>query len=187
MNISEKQLARNIIQHVVNDLNVLQTEGDMKWNIPMKERQAQYREWAEMAMKKLIDANDVECIYVGQFDGSAKPNPGLMKIGGYIKNLKHMDRNMYTFSLDKGEGTNNRAEYLALITLLETAISKGIKRMNIYGDSNLAVMQVNGKWKANKDMGPLRDQVLDLLEFFDHWSLSHVPRALNSEADALTR
>lgn len=187
MNISEKQLARDIIQHVVNDLNVLFTEGDMKWIIPMAERQAHYRDWAEMAMNKIYDALDEGHTFVGQFDGSAKPNPGLMKIGGYIKNLKNMDRTIYSFSLDKGHGTNNRAEYLALIELLESSITKGIKRINIYGDSKLAVMQVNRKWKANKDMGPLRDQVCQLLEGFDHWSLSHVPRALNSEADSLTR
>ena len=52
-------------------------------------------------------------------------------------------------------------------------------------------MQVSGengkKWKANKNMTPLRDQVLEGLKYFDHWTLSHVPRELNSEADSLTR
>jgi ribonuclease HI len=98
-----------------------------------------------------------------------------------------MSKTIYSFSILLDYGTNNRAEYLALIQLLEMAIKKGIKRMNIYGDSKLAVMQVNHKWKANKDMAPLRDQVLKLLNNFDHWSLSHILRDLNAEADLLTR
>lgn len=187
MNISKKQLARDIIQHIVNDIRALESLGDMKWQTHEADKQAQFKSWAETTLKMIDNASDEGGVFVGQFDGSAKPNPGKMKIGGHIKNLKDMGPPMYTFSIALGEGTNNRAEYLALIELLEIAIKKGIKRMNIYGDSNLAVMQVNGKWKANKDMAPLRDQALKLLKQFDHWSLSHVPRELNSEADSLTR
>ncbi len=187
MNLSKKQLAKDIVQHIVTELSALESLGELTWNIPKDKRQANFRSWAEMAMKKITGATDEKQIYIGQFDGSAKPNPGIMKIGGHIKDSKDMNSILYSFSIGLGEGTNNRAEYLALIELLEIAIRKGIKRMHISGDSKLAVMQVNLKWKANKDMAPLRDQVLQLLKKFDHWSLIHVPRALNVEADSLTR
>ena len=187
MNITDTELAKRIVQHIVNELSALESLGDLKWSIPPKDKQSNYRAWAEMTLKYIRDSHDEHEVYVGQFDGSAKPNPGEMKIGGYIKDLRDMDKTIYSFSLEKGYGTNNRAEYLALIELLESAIRQGITRLNIYGDSNLAVQQVNGKWKANKDMAPLRDRALELLKKFDHWSLSHVPRSLNSEADSLTR
>ena len=187
MNITEQELARKIVQHIASEINAMVCLGDLKWNISHEVKQTRYREWALSVMHLIEDANDETCVYVGQFDGSAVPNPGVMKIGGHIKTLKDMKTPKWSFSIGLGDGTNNRAEYLALIELLEIAIKKGIKRMNIYGDSNLVVMQVNGKWKANKTMAPLRDKAIQLLSNFDHWSLSHVPRAMNSEADALTR
>ncbi len=187
MNISKEELSRKIVQYIASEINAMDCVGDLKFNITPKEKQKHYRDWAQQALYMITDAANERYIYIGQFDGSSKPNPGAMKIGGYIKNLRNMRETLYTFSLDKGEGTNNRAEYLALIELLEMAIRKGIKRFNIYGDSKLAVMQVNGKWKANAAMAPYRDQVLQLLEGFDHCSLSYIPRAFNAEADLLTR
>jgi len=190
MNICKKGLARIIVQNIVDKLNALESLGNIKWNISEEDKQANYRSWAKMTLKNILEADEpdvIEHVFMGQFDGSSKPNPGEMKIGGYIKSLADMDNTISTFSLDKGYGTNNRAEYLALIELLKMSITKGIKRINIYGDSKIVIMQVNGKWKANKDMAPLRDQAVYLLDQFDHWSLSHVPRELNSEADSLTR
>jgi ribonuclease HI len=187
MNLTEKELAKKIVQHIASELNAMNSLGDLKWFITHQDRQKHFRKWAEQTMNFIKNSADEKFVYVGHFDGSSKPNPGIMKIGGNIKNLRDMSTAIYSFSILLDYGTNNRAEYLALIELLEMGIKKGIKRMNIYGDSKLAVMQVNHKWKANKDMAPLRDQVLKLLNNFDHWSLSHVPRALNSEADLLTR
>jgi len=187
LNISEKELARKIVQHIASELSAMNSLGDLKWYITNQEKQKHFRRWAEQTMYFIENAIDEKYPYIGHFDGSSKPNPGIMKIGGNIKNLRDTNRTIYSFSIGLDYGTNNRAEYLALIELLEIAIKKGIKRMDIYGDSKLAVMQVNHKWKANKDMAPLRDQVLKLLEQFDRWSLSHVKRELNSEADLLTR
>ena len=186
MNLSEQELAKKIVQYVANELNGLASLGDLKWNMTNEDRQIHYRIWATHIMNLLKISPDDNITYVGQFDGSAKPNPGIMKIGGHIK-IKGTSETLYSFSIGLDEGTNNRAEYLALIELLEIAIRKGIKRMEIYGDSNLAVQQVNDKWKANKDMTPFRDRVKLLLGYFDYWSLAHVPRKLNSEADSLTR
>ena len=186
---SKKEVSRKIVQYIKDELYSLENKGIITWSFSPIQRQDYFRDWAVKAMQILCESCEEKQdeVFVGQFDGSAKPNPGIMKIGGHIKNLKDMDTALYSFSIGLGIGTNNQAEYLALIELLEIGIKKGIKRINIYGDSNLAVMQVNGKWKANKAMAPFRDQVLQLLKKFDHWTLSHVPRELNSEADSLTR
>jgi ribonuclease HI len=49
------------------------------------------------------------------------------------------------------EVSNNEAEYEALLHGLHLAVSLGIKRLLIYGDSLLVVQQVNKEWDINKD------------------------------------
>ena len=84
-------------------------------------------------------------------------------------------------------GTNNEAEYLALIELLNSAIEYGVKKIRIYGDSNLVVSQVNGNWKANKKMILFKNRVEQLLKNFNEWSITYIPREQNKVADSLTR
>ena len=47
--------------------------------------------------------------------------------------------------------SNNEAEYEALLHGLRLAVSLGIKRLLVYGDSLLVVQQVNKEWDVNKD------------------------------------
>lgn len=122
--------------------------------------------------------------YVAAFDGSATPNPGQMKIGGFIKfNNKYY----FKFSRSIGQGTNNIAEYAALLTLVKEAQRLGIQNIYIQGDSQLVVNQVNGIWKA-KDytMKQYRDRVIAVLKHIKQWELKHVVRKHNKEADSLT-
>ncbi len=46
--------------------------------------------------------------------------------------------------------TNNEAEYTGLIIGLEKAIEQGIQELEVYGDSNLVVNQVNGFWRIKQ-------------------------------------
>ena len=124
-------------------------------------------------------------IYYGSFDGSATPNPGEMTIGGVIKNMAGDRIRSYTKPM--GEGTNNQAEYLSLINLLKEAKDAGIKKLIVTGDSLLVVNQVNGKWKTRDPrLQKLRREIFELLRDFEGWTLSHVPREENKEADKLT-
>ena len=52
---------------------------------------------------------------------------------------------------DRYPATNNIVEYEACILGLETALEIGIRRMEIFGDSNLVIKQIQGNWKT-KDM-----------------------------------
>ena len=47
--------------------------------------------------------------------------------------------------------SNNEAEYEALLHGLRLAVSLGIKRLLVYGDSLLVVQQVHKEWDINKD------------------------------------
>jgi ribonuclease HI len=123
--------------------------------------------------------------YRAWFDGSAKPNPGEMTIGGYI--IDENEKIIEKFSHVLGEGTNNRAEYLALVHLTAQIRILGIKDIDIKGDSNLVVQQVNGNWKCRDQyLKQLRDNILTSLRGVN-WTLEHVYRENNKEADLLTR
>ena len=136
-------------------------------------------------MDKKVENNDMS-FYEGFFDGSAKPNPGMMKIGGFIRSPDRTIVSQYSSKLR--HGTNNEAEYLSLIDLLNRAIDLDINKIKIYGDSALVVNQVNRTWKAKDErMKAFRDEALSKLSRFHEWRLEHVKRDLNMEADFLTR
>jgi probable phosphoglycerate mutase len=132
-----------------------------------------------------MDRIKQDITYKGWADGSSVPNPGVMKIGGLIKDP--FDKCIYEFSENVGEGTNNISEFLSLIHLLKAINRLEIQKVSIEMDSLLVVNQVNRKWKAkNPNMIQLRDQALQLLESIPNWSLTHIPRSKNKRADSLT-
>ena len=45
-------------------------------------------------------------------------------------------------------GSNNAAEYEALLHGLRMAVSMGIQRLEVRGDSNLTISQINGYFDA---------------------------------------
>lgn len=125
-------------------------------------------------------------MHTGGFDGSAIPNPGDMKIGGWIKNPQ--GEQIFEFRRAIGEGTNNLAEYAALLTLVKEVQRRDIKEIKIKGDSQLIVNQVNGIWKAKDPrMYHYKNRVITILQTLDEWELIHVKRKFNKEADDLTR
>jgi len=123
--------------------------------------------------------------YKAFFDGGARPNPGTITIGGYIQDDKGKIITRYSKHL--GHGTNNQAEYLSLLYLVTLLVENSIKNVKIYGDSQLAVKQINGEWKV-KDLilKDYWDKIHDCLKLIPKWELSHVPREENQEADSLT-
>jgi ribonuclease HI len=136
-------------------------------------------------MDKKVKNNDMS-FYEGYFDGSAKPNPGKMTIGGFIQTSDKKVINHYSAKL--GHGTNNESEYLSFIKLLDNALELGIRKIKLYGDSALVVNQVNRSWKAKDErMKAFRDEALSKLAKFHEWRLEHIKRDFNRAADSLTR
>jgi len=122
--------------------------------------------------------------YTGAFDGGSKPNPGQMTIGGWIADPNR--KIILKFSENIGHGTNNEAEYNALIRLIIEAKKLGIKNISIRGDSALVVNQVNGKWKVKVPrIQELKSQALYEMKGMTI-TLSHVLREYNTIADSLT-
>lgn len=119
-----------------------------------------------------------------QFDGSAVPNPGQMGIGAVLIKDGTIIAEISKKLPDRG--TNNIAEYTALLVGITEALDLGWKHVEIEGDSTLVINQVNGKWKINKDhLRKLYSQVKNELTKFDSYTISWIPREANSIADEL--
>src|SRR3954466_15682866 len=84
--------------------------------------------------------------------------------------------------------SNNAAEYEALLHGLRIAVSMGIQRLEVCGDSNLAISQINGNFDA-KDlkMAAYRNAVLKMSARFKGLEFHHVARETNQAADILAR
>ena len=82
--------------------------------------------------------------------------------------------------------TSNQAEYSGLIAGLEMALKQGIRKIAVYGDSQLIIKQMKGEYQVkNEGLKPLWKKTNELLEKFDSVSLHHIPRNLNQRADSL--
>lgn len=117
-------------------------------------------------------------------DGGARGNPGPAGIGAVLRD-EHGEV-LGEIAQGIGEATNNVAEYTALITGLEMALERGVTQIDIYMDSELVVSQLLGKWKIKKDtLRPLAVNARALMNRFESFTLSHVRRELNADADKL--
>lgn len=124
-------------------------------------------------------------VYTLRFDGCANPNPGEMGIGVVIWNDD--DEKIIEISEKAGQGTNNKAEYHALIRGMEELSRTYSGILLVLGDSQLVIYQLNGQWRVkNKDLVPLYEKVIDLEKRFEKVSFQWVDREENKEADALS-
>lgn len=95
-------------------------------------------------------------------DGSCYPNPGNMAIGIVIYKDGELVKKI---SEAIGYGTNNIAEYKALIRGLEEIKKLNSERVDIYCDSQLVVKQLNRKYKVkDKGMIPLYNKVNEICQ-----------------------
>ncbi len=117
-------------------------------------------------------------------DGAARGNPGpssagivIEKPGGTV--LARMGRLL-------GRGTNNEAEYKALLIALEKARDLGATELDIRTDSELMARQVEGRYRVKAaNLRPLYRRAKELLGGFEAWTLTAVRRGENAEADRM--
>jgi ribonuclease HI len=117
-------------------------------------------------------------------DGGARGNPGPAAIGVVVRDG---DGEVVEKLGEKiGAATNNVAEYRALLKGIELAAAHGATNLELIGDSELVVRQVEGRYKVkHADMKALHAEVKKALASFDSWSIRHVRRAENADADRL--
>ena len=118
-------------------------------------------------------------------DGASQLDRNNAGIGGLLKSGQEI---VFSFAENIGDCTNNEAEYLALIRGIELCIKNKILDVEIFCDSELIVRQVNGDYKVkNERMIKLHAKALDLCSMLGKWSVSHVLRDKNAEADLLSK
>ena len=117
-------------------------------------------------------------------DGGARGNPGPAAIGIVVRDGE--ENVLQDLGETIGEATNNVAEYKALVRGIQMARDMGGDELEIRGDSELVVKQMLGQYKVkHPDMKPLYAEAREALSGLSDWSITHVRREQNSEADAL--
>lgn len=118
-------------------------------------------------------------------DGAARGNPGPAGAGAVLtdpsgKVLERLGRYL-------GRQTNNHAEYMGLIIGLERAKELGVRRVQIFADSELMIRQLQGRYQVKSaTLKPLYERARKLVASFEKATLTHVLRAQNAEADEMS-
>ena len=117
-------------------------------------------------------------------DGACWGNPGPAAIGVVISD--EQQRELAKISEYIGTGTNNQAEYRAVIAALKTALKFEPTEVILCLDSELVVRQMNGRYRVkSQSLSPLYNEAVQLSRRFANLCIVHVGRAENTQADAL--
>ena len=118
-----------------------------------------------------IKKTDILKIYT---DGAARGNPGP---AAYAFLFVLNDTIIHQGSGYIGTATNNTAEYQAIINALKTAEKFYIGHIQLFSDSNLAIQQINRKWKINyPHLSKLCNKVYQLCNKYEKVEFFHVGR-----------
>ncbi|MFQ6131422.1 MAG: ribonuclease HI family protein [Armatimonadota bacterium] len=119
-------------------------------------------------------------------DGCSLGNPGDAAIGVVI--AAPSGDILWEVGEYIGEGTNNIAEYQALLRGLRHALSLGAERITINTDSELLQRQLRGEYRVRAaHLRDLHGEALRLLRKFRRVRLRRVPREMTTRADGLAR
>jgi ribonuclease HI len=121
--------------------------------------------------------------YIVNIDGAARGNPGPAAFA-YV--IRRPDGSTIRNAGCLGSTTNNVAEYTALVRALTHAVEIKVADLVLRSDSELLVKQMTGIYKVKNDaLRELFMEAKELVKQIPRFSIEHVPRAQNSEADKL--
>lgn len=115
-------------------------------------------------------------------DGASRGNPGE---AGFGLLFRQGDQEVEICGF-LGHATNNVAEYAGLVAALSLANKEQLEQLTVYSDSQLLVRQIQGRYKVKAPhLVPIYRKVLQLRQQIPKFSIRHVPREENREADLL--
>jgi ribonuclease HI len=121
---------------------------------------------------------------IAHIDGGSRGNPGPAAYGVAIETPQ--GQSVTAFGKYIGRTTNNVAEYQGLLAALEYALNHEHPRLRVFTDSELMAHQINGRYKVRSpDLKPLFDKAKGLISRLESFSIRHVYREQNREADRL--
>lgn len=121
---------------------------------------------------------------VVHIDGGSRGNPGPAAYGVTVEDASGAP--IAEFSKFLGRATNNVAEYHGLLAALEFSLQHSHHRVRILTDSELMARQIQGRYKVKSpDLKPLFERARQMIQRLENFSIQHVPREQNAEADRL--
>jgi ribonuclease HI len=118
-------------------------------------------------------------------DGAARGNPGPAGAGAIIR--AEDGTVLAEIAEPLGHATNNVAEWTAVRLALDEALRLGATHVDLRMDSELVARQISGIYRVkHPDLQPIHAAVMDQLRSIDGYTVGHVPRELNKDADRLS-
>jgi ribonuclease HI len=119
---------------------------------------------------------------VAYVDGGSLGNPGPSGIGVVIAGCEDGPIRIAKWI---GHQDNNVAEYMALLEALQCALSLKAKALHVYSDSEVVVRQMRGEYSCRSSRLYSLHWTCRKLARALSFSISHVPRENNAEANHL--
>lgn len=121
---------------------------------------------------------------VAYIDGASRGNPGPAAYGVVVETVE--GERFAELQKTLGRATNNVAEYQALLAALDYALSHHHPRLKVISDSELLTRQIAGTYKVKSlDLKPLYEQARLRIARLEAFSIAHVRREQNRDADRL--
>ena len=121
---------------------------------------------------------------VAYVDGGSLGNPGPSGIGVVIDGNESGPIRIAKWI---GHQDNNVAEYAALLEALQCALDLKAKALHVYSDSQVVVRQMTGEYTCRSERLYSLHWTCRKLARSLKFSISHVPREDNTEANGLAR
>jgi ribonuclease HI len=119
-------------------------------------------------------------------DGAARGNPGPSGLGAILRDAETGEV-LAELARFLGVRTNNYAEWTAVEDALQEALQLGATHVDLRMDSELVARQISGRYRVkHPDLKPIHATVMAMLGKLDGYTVGHVPRELNKDADRLS-
>lgn len=119
-------------------------------------------------------------------DGAARGNPGPAGLGAILRDAES-GAVVAELARFLGVRTNNYAEWTAVEDALAEALRLGATHVDLRMDSELVARQISGRYRVkHPDLKPIHASVMAMLGKLGGYTVGHVPRELNKDADRLS-
>lgn len=126
-----------------------------------------------------------DTVVTAYFHASVRGSNGPAGIGAV---LRLGETTIHEIAQYIGEWTNMEADYLALLEAVRAAIRLEVNALAIYGSSLVIIQQVTGAYRAKEPrLQSLLVEVQAELGLISSWSISHIGKAANRQAEQLSR
>jgi ribonuclease HI len=121
---------------------------------------------------------------VAYSDGGSRGNPGLAACAAILYDADGDE--LVRRSRRLGKATNNVAEYEGVVLALELCGQLRASDVTLRVDSELIARQIQGTYKVkHASLKPYHERIGELASAFASFTVEHIPRAQNAEADKL--